>query len=491
MSEVKLNLSDAQQILHGTIHGSVADACVAALSADPETIDELKASLARYIKSTPPALETKGSPAPNQVGLFASFRSATHIDTESWDAGLVIIDLAARLVFVQSSYSQPQQQGEVRYHNGVQSTDIPILYRVSDEWKFLGSLAEFKACQTSRRKERATTRPLNARRILYGRELLEFVVWSVRQSSVCRNAMRKASVDPRVDNPHTSENEISAERKNSGEHASEAEEEAERAIAGEISAIHARWLLTERDDLDERSPREVLLAKLEFIDFDLHTRALQWSLQGEEPPCLAKDSFAYRTGGFGTHEYVVYYDLVRHLLWSALGCRSLLQASESTDLAAAVTLLEQIKNEWLETPQEDFDGRVPANIIENERRRLPITLGAREMIIDEDCEICVASANEIAMGGGPGFWYLDGSHMDDEFAFSFCRTRSEWDEENRRREEFNLEFNRRWEERKRRLAQGESVDEEFDLDWVDSFQSKSLLAQSSDEEDESTSSVQQ
>src|SRR6266536_6014036 len=122
MSEVKLNLSDAQQILHGTIHGSVADACVAALSADPETIDELKASLARYIKSTPPALETKGSP--NQVGLFASFRSATHIDPESWDAGLVIIDLAARLVFVQSSYSQ-QQQREVRYHNGVQSTDIP------------------------------------------------------------------------------------------------------------------------------------------------------------------------------------------------------------------------------------------------------------------------------------------------------------------------------------------------------------------------------
>src|SRR6266446_8575502 len=205
MSEVKLNLIDAQHLLSGTIYGSVADACVAALSADPETIDELKASLARYIKSTPASLETK---APNQVGLFASFRSATHIDIESWDAGLVIIDLAGRVVFVQSSYSQPQQQGEVRYHNGVQSTDIPILYRVSHEWKFLSSLAEFKACQTSRRKDRATMRPLNARRILYGRELLEFIVWSVRQSSVCRSAMRKASVDPRVDNPHASENEI-------------------------------------------------------------------------------------------------------------------------------------------------------------------------------------------------------------------------------------------------------------------------------------------
>ena len=37
MSEVKLNIIDAQNILTGTIHGSIADRCVAALSAEPET----------------------------------------------------------------------------------------------------------------------------------------------------------------------------------------------------------------------------------------------------------------------------------------------------------------------------------------------------------------------------------------------------------------------------------------------------------------------
>jgi len=63
--------------------------------------------------------------------------------------------------------------------------------------------------------------------------------------------------------------------------------------------------------------------------------------------------------------------------------------------------------------------------------------------------------------------------MDDDFAFSFDRTRAEWDEENRRREEFNREFNRRWAEREQRLARGEPVDDEFDLDWVDSLNSKS------------------
>src|SRR6266576_4849091 len=50
MSEVKLNLVDAERVLHGTIHGGVVEACVAALSAEPETIAELEAALARYHK---------------------------------------------------------------------------------------------------------------------------------------------------------------------------------------------------------------------------------------------------------------------------------------------------------------------------------------------------------------------------------------------------------------------------------------------------------
>src|SRR4029079_18230896 len=94
-----------------------------------------------------------------------------------------------------------------------------------------------------------------------------------------------------------------------GEHRSAALEMA-------ITTIHARWLLTPRDDLRGQAPRDVLLARQEFIDFDLDTRSRQWSLQNEGPPCLAGDSFAYRFAGFGTHEWVLYYDLVRHLLHS-------------------------------------------------------------------------------------------------------------------------------------------------------------------------------
>ena len=123
MSEVKLNLIDSHETLHGTIHGSVADACVAALSAEPETIAELSTALARYIKPL------------DEWGPFATFHSIVHsldhspahswlsnsantrLDTEPWDAGIVVIDLAARIVACESTYSMPQPSGEVHFHD--------------------------------------------------------------------------------------------------------------------------------------------------------------------------------------------------------------------------------------------------------------------------------------------------------------------------------------------------------------------------------------
>src|SRR5438270_290121 len=47
MSEISVTVRDTTQALHGRIHGSRVDYLVAALSADPETIAELRAALAR------------------------------------------------------------------------------------------------------------------------------------------------------------------------------------------------------------------------------------------------------------------------------------------------------------------------------------------------------------------------------------------------------------------------------------------------------------
>jgi hypothetical protein len=62
--------------------------------------------------------------------------------------------------------------------------------------------------------------------------------------------------------------------------------------------------------------------------------------------------------------------------------------------------------------------------------------------------------------------------MDDDFAFSFSQTREEWEEENRRMEEFNRDFDRRWKEREARIAAGENaqiVDTELGFDYPREF----------------------
>jgi hypothetical protein len=413
MSEVKLNLIDSQHNLTGTIHGSVADSCVAALSAEPETVAELEAALARY--NRPHA----------DFGPFASFRRYSEIDSEPWDAGLVIIDLAARIVAVESTYSLPQPEGEVRYHDGTKATDVSIPYRLPADWLFVNSVESYRwSCEkrARRRQPGEDGAAFDARAVLYGSALLEFIV------KAGLGQLAKTSELP------------------------EDEEATQQALAEKITGIHANWLMTPREDLRGRSPRDIMLEKQDLIDFDLHTRCLQWTFLGEGPPCLAPDSFAYRFAGFGTHEWVVYYDLVRHLLWRATEL-------DSADFGAAVSRLEQFKSDWLETGDGEYERKVPAIIIDNERRRLPQAMSAAEIMIDEDCDLCRMSAMEAEMGFGPTFWHLDGCNMDEGFAFSSYRTLEEWEAENREREEFDRKFKLEWEERQQRIARGEMIEE--------------------------------
>jgi hypothetical protein len=483
VSEVKLNLIDAQHVLHGTIHGSFADACVAALSAEPETIAELAWALTRYRRPL------------HDHGPFATFHSSVNsaspqLDAEPWDAGIVVIDLTARIVASESTYSMPEPSGEVHYHDGIASTDITVLYRLPDDWLFVNSIDAYQWSRERRMMKRAAQPAGDARAVLYGSPLLEFIADAVTDWT---------SSTPRSESPWSESTPWSAptcrrfahdEPHNLRLNGQLDDDEADDAVAKAISATHARWLMTPHEELHGHSPRDVMLASQDFIDFDLHTRALQWSLQDEGPPCLPQDSFAYRFAGFGTHEWVIYYDLVRHLLWSALEtvrqtlvCRdrrvtdnvhSVEHAEDFTSIQSSlrridsqIAILEEIKTTWLEQPQPDYGGRIPAILLDNERKRLPIALRPRDMIIDEDCPVCRMFGDETTLlGMGVGFWHLDGCNMDDDFAFSSYRTRAEWEAENNRREEFNKEFNRKWEERQQRIARGEQPEPDpyFDPD---------------------------
>jgi hypothetical protein len=150
----------------------------------------------------------------------------------------------------------------------------------------------------------------------------------------------------------------------------------------------------------------------------------------------------------GTHEVVVYYDLLRLLIRECWR-----RVSERKDVSEVdeASRLKEIEAGWLGCPQPDFGDRNPASIIECERFRLPLITSPKEMAIDDDCPLCRAMAKDRT----PTFWHLDGAHMEDDFAFSFCCTRDEWEEEERRRKEFDEEFDRRWGGRKREVLDDE------------------------------------
>jgi hypothetical protein len=254
---------------------------------------------------------------------------------------------------------------------------------LSGDWLFVPSITEYESAVKERPEGRPA--PLDAREVLYGKPLFEFI------ANECHEAASK-----------------------SDEHL--------------VSAIHARWLMTPREDLRNMTPREVLLEKKDFIDFELHSRALQWSFTGECPAPLPASSTAYRFSGFGIHEIVIYYELFRYLL------NECIESPAPPD--SQWRHLEQLKSIWINTPSQDYYGRTPSAIVQLERRRINMSMSTRDFFSDQD------DADELAAlhMGTPMIWHLDGCNMDEDFEFSFHKTREEFDEEEGRRIEFNRQF---------------------------------------------------
>lgn len=372
MSYVRLNIIDKNRTISGDIYGAEGDAVVAALTAEPETIEELALAMARFSK------RSHDSPP------FAWFHKGE--DFEPYDAGILVVDLAARVVAVESTYSLPSRKGEVYYHNGTERTDIPLRYELSDDWHFVRSIPEYEGVSRRRREERAALPPLDAREVLYGK-IAEFV------AAECLAA--RGSTDQEL-----------------------------------FADIHAKWLMTVREDLRGKTPREILFEKRDFIESDLHSRELQWTFTGECPPPLPITSNSFRFAGVGVNEWVIYYDLIRFLLEE---CWRRVEVETDFSIADEAERLTRLKDEWLETPNRDFFGKSPLEVIERERRRLPFAVSGKEAMVDDDCSVCQMMAED----DSPMFWHLDGCNMNDRFEFSWHHTLAEYEAEKAKWEEFN------------------------------------------------------
>jgi hypothetical protein len=129
-----------------------------------------------------------------------------------------------------------------------------------------------------------------------------------------------------------------------------------------------------------------------------------------------------------------------------------------------VDRLAEFRDTWLHEPNEatDFSG-TPAELIEAERRRMPVTSDGHP--IDDDCPLCQAMAEGHF---GLMFRCFDGHYLEleDEFAFSLCETRAEWEQQQEEYRQFSEKMDRK---RRERAATGEDDADPFAGVWQSSF----------------------
>ena len=377
------------------------------MAAEPETIAEFEMALKRFHD------EDRDQP-------LAGWRAG--ICEEPYDAGICIIDLPARIVFLESTYSHAGHHGSVLCR--CEDKEFYASYHVAEDWKFSQNILDWEAEAEAGRRRHLHEQLIGTRQVLYG-AVCPFLV------DECFAARNELATSGDWMPPEGWALRALPER---------ARENNCLTIADGIAEIHARWLMTTRTDLNDHSPREVLLARHDHINSDLSDRCHQWSMTGECPQPLSRDSAAYRHAGFGTHEMVAYYELVRYLAWECWGRVVEPQggpkhATPSRD--KEVRHLEQATQDWLNSPNvEDFTGATPALVIENERRRIPWVVSGKDAMVDDDCPLCLM----LAESAGPVFCHLDGCNNDDDFPFSWHATREDWEKEQREWAELDRKY---------------------------------------------------
>lgn len=408
-NEVMVCLLDEADARHDTLPTGLADTLLAALTAEPETLAELETAVTRY------------NQAIVHTGLLSQLESG--MNETPWDAGLLIIDLPARLIVAatEPTLYEPKPLGFVLYCPDppldwalVNEDDVCwVRYRLSEHWLITNDLSGWRELAAQRRQARAANPPFDARPGLFD-PLPDFI------ARACLAARDAGHTDPLIE-------------------------------------LHERWLLTPQPVLRDQTPREILLAQREFIEYDMDSRATQWSFIGACPNGLNPASVAYRCSGFGTNSNVIYFDLVRYLL--AQGW-TLISQAPSIQVHQAVEHLTRLQNEWL-TEGGDYN-RSPAWILEQERRRLPITVKAGEF--DFGVEETEDEKDDLpslpgATGFGPCFWNLDGSGMDmeDNWIFSFHHTQAAWEAERHEWAEMSRKFNEEYAQRQADIAWADGV----------------------------------
>ncbi len=362
MLQTMVSVIDTQRTIHMQVHDGLADIALAALSAEPETIDELRAAMGRYVDQA--------------VADDVLEQAEQGLASRTVEGGHLILDLTARLIVNTMPITEVIRVGNVQACDQFTTLEDWLPYCLPDDWEVVTDASQWQDRASARRRQRAAISPIDDRQVLYGK------------LATCL-----------VQHWHDTVSELE----------------------DPVSKTQDWWLLTPRADLGGRTPREILLARRKLIDADVQDQGQIWMTTGRCPPALSPRTHAYRFGGFGSHEIILYHELTTRLL---LQCEQRIRPGSEVDLRAEIRRLEQCQQEWLHQPHQSLYDQSPAAMIARERSRLPAVVPAGHSEEHDDCPIC----RMMFESGQPMFWQLDNLALDSRFAISLHDSYEAWQE---------------------------------------------------------------
>jgi len=257
------------------------------------------------------------------------------------------------------------------------------------------------------------------------------------------------------------------------------EREAADALHALTVEVHRDWLMTPREELGARCPRDLLHGAHDWSDAIIWGQRRRFE-DGAPMTAAPDDVVGYADAPMGREEMIIYFDLCREVIGSGwFWCGKEIEASGKWELDTIndrhtnlMAFLSDVRDSWLEQPFEG--GSPPSFIIECSRRRVPrgsqVPIAGMEgeeseqHVTDCDCPICDMMASGMF---GVGFTSLDGHHLDldDEFAFSTHEFIEGWQREQDDYRAFNEKFNREQAERDARIAAGENEKDVYASAW--------------------------
>ncbi len=377
---------------------------IALLSEDPDDWTEAKSVWPRY--RTPAVPEFVDSLLTHSVSLQKGLQEIEA--AKSW----IVVDFVNKRLLTGGQFMAIEHDNVFAMHvDEAGDYHWPLSVHLPPWWELLTGVS---VGMISQERQQPWTKPNVDRTILFGDPLLDYIATNVLLVVQSEQWLQESAKDePKNRYPFTVQ-------------------------------VHRDWLMTPREDLGGRMPRQLLHGARGWVEKVIwgQRRRLE---DGEPLVAMPGDWSSYPTAPMGTEEISLYFNLCRELIEAGwIWCTKNEQAIDSnkidSDKAAGqhselMSFLKDVRDNWLESSFEG--GKPPSLVIECERRRVPRGVGvpidgingveSEQHVMDCDCPICEMMADGAF---GITFTGIDGYQLelDDEFAFSLYETREEWEE---------------------------------------------------------------